>query len=138
MIQSMEVSLGAHFPSRKVIAEGDFLAHLNVGSHRTGSSTDPGGAAWVDLFSHRFADFAGHLDAPDHFDVAVAKSMVDTAAWLGQHSEDLFEGFHERGLKVALYVNMWIDQDQIDLTLSPNLTLACGRRGVRIQFITNE
>jgi hypothetical protein len=73
----------------------------------------------------------------DAFAKDLARSLGRIAAWLGRRTVALRK-MAKSGLDPTLIVSMWIDQDQMDLVLPPDLLRACGEGGVRIQLITNQ
>jgi hypothetical protein len=82
-----------------------------------------------------------HESAPDPwgaFAGALTRLFDDTAQWLRERPAAVFEDFRRRGFRVDLLVEMWIEGDQMDLTLPPSICRACGENGIGMILISNE
>lgn len=43
-----------------------------------------------------------------------------------------------KGLSINVFVDLWIDQDQLDLSFPPEFLFACGKAGLGIEIISND
>ena len=58
--------------------------------------------------------------------------------FLSRRPVEVFEGFGGRGLEVEMFIDGWMDQDQMELTLPPPFLAACASRGVGIKVMSND
>ena len=138
MIERIEMSLAAHFPRGRALTDADFLQHLQVGAREIDRTSAPGRTNRVVLLKAAFRDFEGPIDAPDHFAAYVERGFADAATWLAEQPVAVFESFTARGLELNVFIDMWIDGNQMNLELPPAFLRECGLRGVRLHAYTNE
>ncbi|MCL4806864.1 MAG: hypothetical protein KJ062_03570 [Thermoanaerobaculia bacterium] len=99
-----------------------------------------GYSALISFFEGREEDFPGvdDLSPAAALEDAIGIALASAARWLSARPADLFERLAGSGLNVDLFLDLWIDQDQLELRLPADLLLACGQRGLPISTITND
>jgi hypothetical protein len=92
----------------------------------------------------RSSDFA-HVDTTadagaqsEAFFAAVAESFRATARFLDRRPPEITARFRAAGLSVRLFVEVRMNQDQMELEFPPELLAACGRRALGAYIISND
>lgn len=83
-------------------------------------------------------DFEDAEEPTEDFAAAVQERILQVAEFLDRQSPSVFDQFRERGLKVYLYMEVRMDQDQMQLTLPSRLLSACARLDLGIELISND
>ena len=68
----------------------------------------------------------------------IGEVLQVAARFLDRRPTETFEAFRRARLKVTLFIEPRINQDQMDLTLPPELVAACARQGLGIFIISND
>lgn len=63
---------------------------------------------------------------------------TEISNWLESLPQDAIAKIQGAGLRLAFNVETWIDQDQIDFDLPPELMVALGSNGIPLQLVSNE
>jgi hypothetical protein len=88
-----------------------------------------------------FADVDDSTDpgAPhEAFFAATVDAFRATARALERRPPAVLAAMRERGLSLRLFVELRMDQDQMELSLPPELLLACGQHDLEIHIISND
>jgi hypothetical protein len=72
------------------------------------------------------------------FATAVQAGLVRAAKWLAQQPPAVFEQLRADGRVTDLFVGGWIEQDQFELDLPPEILQACGTLGLTVSICTND
>lgn len=83
------------------------------------------------------ADFAGAFEPPEHFAAAMAARLDAIAGWMEPRVEAM-QSLARAGLQLQFIVELWMDQDQMDLHLPPRLMAALGKAGIVAYVLSNE
>lgn len=104
------------------------------------SGAEPGGqaTALVRFAELNISDFQHRPDPWHEFGEALIGRLTEVGEWLRERPKAAFVDFSERGIRVDLLLQMWIDCDQMDLALPPALSGVCGDYGIGIVVTTNE
>ena len=86
----------------------------------------------------KLRDFHSEDDPWGAMAVELAETLRGIVKWLRERPVDAFDGFRQSGIRVDFMIQMWIDQNQLDLSIPASLAAACGALGIGIQIITNE
>jgi hypothetical protein len=60
------------------------------------------------------------------------------AEWLDRQSSDTFNEVRANKLIVDIFIDVWMDQDQMELALPAALLRACGRLDLPIEIMSND
>ena len=140
-VKQITASLVAtHLDGRSVTSK-EFLEPLKIDSDsrfvRVAADRPKGMSALIEFFH---SDIAAHRGAPERyvsFDNEVASSFDSVGTWLGGRV-DALQSMANNGLRLLFIVEIWINQDQMELVVPPAVLLACGQAGIRLQVISND
>lgn len=116
----------------------EFLGELSLLDRHTKSSDSIGGATGVILSQSRYSPQPGDFESSDRFMKVLAAELEKTAEWIRMQSPEAFARLRAAGLQTRLYIDMWIDQNQLDLEIPWQLSYECGIRQIPVYVITNE
>lgn len=140
-VQTVSVFLRAVFPDGRGVGDADFLDPLDVRADSTVLEIQCGRGPWQSAlltFSRRvLGDFASEEDPSESLSGAVQGDLQHLALWLQPRSAAVGL-LKQRGLQVDVVVDLWIDQDQMDLILPPDFLSACARAGLSVVIVSND
>lgn len=142
-IQAASVSLRLYRPGEGVVALSD-LAPLNLDPQDNEvrelvAGRGPGATALVSFFRATLEDYSNSgVDADGAFDTDLNEAFANAGRWILRRPSESFLELTKGGLRYDLFMDFWIDQDQLDLVFAPGLLLACGERNIGIKMITND
>lgn len=126
---------------------GEFLAPLNI---QTGEveATRADGGAWASGMVYfavvRFSDFA-HVDTTadagaqsEAFFAGVVEAFRAAGRFLDRRPPEVTAGLRAAGLSLRLFVEVRMNQDQMDLEFPPELLAACARHSLGVYVISND
>jgi hypothetical protein len=127
-----------------VIAPGEFLDRLLIAPGDPVTVESGPGVPRVRLFSVAQEDFAQVDTTADAgakseaFAAAVHDGLVRAAKWLARQQPEVFERLRADGRVTDVFVGGWMEQDQFDLDLPPEILRACGTLGLTLSICTND
>lgn len=140
-IQTIRITLrGARSYPGKVFSE-DFVVPLRLDPldcfPAIGAEAGIGETSVIDLYRSSVRDF--HQEDPDDaFASRLNEAFEMIAGWLARRPKVAFNRFSELGIQVTLLINLWINNDQMDLILPPCVLVVCGELGIGVVIISNE
>lgn len=138
-LQTASVSLRAYFEDGRSVT-GDHLSNLAL-SHEaiveTIADRGPWQSALVILARRNSEDYGGEADPQERLGEVLRLDLERAAAWL-QGQSDAIASLSATGLRVDVFVDLWIDQDQLDWSFPRAFLLACGQAGLPIRMVTND
>ena len=130
------VLAGSYGDGRNVPAE-DFLPSTNfefMGKLISIVAQAGGASAYIDFGSLYLEEFMKEDEPYEFFHKRLASIQENLCYWLDQQSLSAFKTMSERGLNIRLFLDLDIDDNQIELTLAADLLRACGRLNVKIDM----
>lgn len=139
-LRDIQVSLLAHKEDGQGVSAAEFIEPLRGIEMVVETTSDRGlwQSALVVLVRLRVSDFLEEEEPAEVFFARLTADLERTASWLEQQSIDIFETFRRNGLTVVLFLNLWIDSDQMELSLPASLMRAASHLGLSIEMITND
>ena len=143
--QFITIMLRAHYSEPRVVSADEFVTPLRINQDdpvvkviRHGKG--PRQASQIVFLEAEIEQYgAPHdPDANEHLYSDIASTFEQLAKWLNSRPIDIFETMQQSGIKLDIFIGMGIDSDQLDLYLPPSFLLACGRRNLRIEIISND
>ena len=141
------ITLQASREDGRGVTGSEFLAPLNIQVSEV-EATRADGGAWASGMVYfavvRYSEFAGvdsTVDAgaqSEAFFAAVVDAFRTTAGFLDRRQPEVTAGLRAAGLSLRLFVEVRMDQDQMELEFPPELLAACGRHGLGIYVISND
>ncbi len=100
--------------------------------------------AWSISLSSDYSEF-GHINTSvdagartEAFFAGVVEAFRDAGGFLDRRSPETTATMRLAGLSLRLFVEVRMDQDQMELELPPDLLAACGRHGLAVYIISND
>jgi hypothetical protein len=72
------------------------------------------------------------------FSAGIVEAFRAAGRFLHQRSPEVTAAMRAAGLSLQLFVEVRMDQDQMELEFPPELLAACGRHGLAIYVISND
>jgi len=72
------------------------------------------------------------------FFAGVVEAFRSTGEFLERRPPKVTAGLRRAGLSLRLFVELRMDQDQMELEFPPEFLAACGRHGVGVYVISND
>ena len=138
-LQTASVSLRAYFADGRSVT-GDFLGNLAVDHEaivEVIADRGPWQSALLVLARRNSEDYEGEADPQERLGEVLRQDLERAAAWLAQQVEGV-ASLRSAGLEVDVFVDSWIDQDQLDWSFPGAFLLACGQAGLPIRMVTND
>jgi hypothetical protein len=129
------------------VTSAEFLAPLAIQPGEV-EATRADSGAWasgtVDFAVVRYSTF-DHVDKSTDagaqsiaFEAGVAAAFRAVAQFLNERSPAITAAMRAVGLSLRLFVEVRMDQDQMELEFPPELLAACGKHGLGVYVITND
>jgi hypothetical protein len=129
------------------VTSAEFLDPLNILPGEVEAARAEGGpwaSGMVYFAVVRYSDFA-HVDASADagaqsiaFEAAVAEALRAAARFLDRRPPAILVAMRAKGLSMRLFIEIRMDQDQMELELPPELLAACGQHGLGVFIISND
>lgn len=146
-VASILIGLQASRKDGRGVTSGEFLDPLNIQPDEV-EATRADGVAWasgmVDFEVVRmsaFADVDGSIDAgapTEAFYAGVIEAFRAAGRFLDRRSPEVTAHMRAGGLSLRLFVDVRMDQDQMEVELPPEFLSACGRHDLSVYVISND
>jgi hypothetical protein len=146
-VGSVLIGLQASRKDGRGVATAEFLAPLCIQPDEVEATRADGGAwasAMVYLAVVRYSAFA-HVDTSadagaqsEAFFAGVVAGFRAAGQFLDRRRPEVSARMRAAGLSLQLFVDVRMDQDQMELELPPELMAACGRHGLSMYVISND
>ena len=146
-VGSVLVGLQASRGDGRGVTTAEFLAPLAVQPGEV-EATRADGGAWASGMVYfavvRHSDF-DHVDKSidagaqsEAFFAGIVEAFRAAGRFLDRRSPDVTRAMRAAGLSLRMFVEVRMDQDQMELELPPELLGACGRHGLSVYVISND
>lgn len=146
-VGSVLIGLHATRSDGRGVTAAEFLAPLAIRPGEVEAAEADGGAwtAGIVRFSVvRYRDF-DHVDCSVDggaqslaFVAGIAQAFGNVANFLDQRPTEITTSMRAAGLALQLFVEVRMDDDQMDLEFPPKLLAACSRHGIGMYLISND
>jgi hypothetical protein len=146
-VGSVLIGLQASRADGEGVTTAEFLAPLAIQAGEVEATRSDAGewaSGMVYFAVVRHSDYS-HVDKStdagaqsEAFFVGVAEALRSAAKFLDQRSPAITTAMRSAGLSLRLFVEVRMDQDQMELELPPELLAACGRHGLGVYVISND
>lgn len=129
------------------VSSTEFLTPLNIQLGEVEATRADGGAwaagivcfAVVRYSAYDHVDKSGDAGAQSiAFEAGVAEAFRMAGRFLDERSTAVTAAMKSAGLSLRLFVEVRMDQNQMELTFPPELLAACGRHGLGVYVISND
>jgi hypothetical protein len=146
-VGSVLIGLQASRGDSRGVTAAEFIAPLAIRPDEV-EATRADGRAWSSGMVHfavvRYGDF-DHVDKTadagaqsEAFFAGVVEAFRAAARFLDHRSPEVFAAMRVAGLSLRIFVEVRMDQDQMELELLPELLTARGRHGLGVHVISND
>jgi hypothetical protein len=146
-VGSVLIGLQAARDDGRGVTSAEFLDPLNIQPGEV-EATRADGGAWASGMIYfaivRYSAFA-HIDTSvdagaqsEAFFAGVVEAFRSAARFLDERPPSVTAAVRAAGLSLRLFVDVWMDQDQMELELPAELLAACGRHGLGAYVISND
>ena len=119
-----------------------FVGMLSISAEDAVKSTYSSMGRWrsssVELPPVLLSDFEAAEEPIEAYTAALRLHLLSVAAFLGRQSSSTFDLFREAGLHVYIFLEVRMDQDQMQLNLPVEFLASCARLGLGIEMISND
>jgi len=138
-IQSTRLTLSAHYPDGRPIRLDEFLPGVTFAPYTPYGEPGQWKAVGLQLAEAEITDFENFgTERYEEYGKAVQENLLGFAGWLATIPADNAERLQRGGLRIELIVTLVVDQDQMEFTLPPELSLQLGRHQIRLYILSNE
>ena len=146
-VGSVLIALQASRRDGQEVTTADFLAPLKIKRGEVEATRADGGqwasgllcfaVARQSAFSHvdNSADAGAQSEA---FHAAIVDAFRGAGRFLDKRSPAITAGMRAAGLSVRVFIDIRMDQDQMELEFPPEFLSACGRHGLCVYVISND
>jgi hypothetical protein len=139
---SFLVALLASHPHGHNLGLDDFVGPLMLEPNEPLDAIVHDAGSWassrVEFPIVRLADFKSAPEPHEEMMNRLGAVLEGVATFLDRRSPEVFERFRNQGLAVSLFIDVWMDQDQMEFLLPPSVLRAAGRVGIGIHIISND
>jgi hypothetical protein len=146
-VGSVLIGLQASRRDGRGVTSAEFLDPLSIQPGEV-EATRADGGAWASGMIYfavvRYSAFT-HIDTSadagaqsEAFFAGVVAAFRDAARFLDQRQPSATAAMRAAGLSLRLFVDVRMDQDQMELELPAELLAACGRHGLGVYLISND
>jgi hypothetical protein len=142
MVGSILVGLQASFPDGREVAAGDFLVPLQIRPVDEVEATRADGGEWAAGMIYfpvtRLSAFVHEAEPHEVFAKELRRALLVAAAFLDRRPTTVLDELRSTGLALRLFIDVRMDQDQMELNLPHELVAACGRHQLGVFVISND
>lgn len=141
-ILNANIGLAANYCDDRGVEKADFIERVkgidNPEVKEIACDRGVGLSSLIVFLEEELHSFEDRDDPDEAFDQAIIDGMNKIADWLKLQDSIIFDNFRQVGLKVWIFVELWIEDDQLALKLPPHLLSECGRLNISIDIVTND
>lgn len=129
------------------VSSDEFLAPLNIRAGEV-EETRADGGAWASGMVYfavvRLSAYSNVDTSPDAgaqsiaFEEGVADAFRKAARFLENRQPEVTARMRKAGLQMRLFIEIRMDDDQMELAIPPELLAACGRHELGVYVISND
>jgi len=142
MVGSVLIGLQASQGDGRAVTSSGFLAPLHIDERDQVESTRADGGAWASGMVYfpvtRLSTFANEAEPHEAFSIGVRKALLAAAEFLDRRSPEVISALRAAGLSLRLFIDVRMNQDQMDLELPPEFLATCGRHRLGVFMISND
>lgn len=142
MVGSVLIALQASYRDGCGITSQGSLAPLGIDEEDQVEATITDGGEWssgmVYFPATRLGTFADEAAPHEAFEIGVRKALLAAAAFLDRRSPEVISELRATGLSLRMFIDVRMDQDQMELVLPPEFVAACGRHRLGVFIISND
>jgi hypothetical protein len=147
MIGSVLIALQASRSDGRGVTSAEFVDPLNVRPGEVEAvqvDAGPWTAGLIYFAVLRYTAF-DHIDTSsdagaqsEAFFAGIVEAFRGAARFLDQRPPSIMEAMRAAGLSLRLFVDVRMNEDQMELEFPPELLAACGRHGLGVYLISND
>lgn len=140
-IQNINISLRA-LKTGTALSAADFISQLNILESDKIIEMSEGGiagqSAYVDFLNSQISDYLNYEEPDVEIQNEIQQTLNYIADWIKQRPIEIWQNFAESQLKVEIFIDVYIDQNQFEIELTPDFLLICSQNKIGLGIITND
>ncbi len=141
-VGSVQICLTGSFRDDRGVTTERFLTPLNIQPDEEVESSRADGGKWQSGVVYfpvtRLRDFATAEEPSEAFFAQLKQRLLAIARFLDNRPPAVTVALRSSGMELRLIIDVWMDQDQMELELPPELLAACSRHGLPVYIISND
>jgi hypothetical protein len=146
-IGSVLIGLQASREDGRGVTTAEFLAPLNIRTDEVDAVRADGGSWGSGMFYLAVVRFSGfaHIDTAadagaqsEAFYAGVVEGFRNAGRFLDRRPPEVTAAMRAAGLSLRLFVDVRMDDDQMELEFPPEFLAACSRHGLGVYLISND
>jgi hypothetical protein len=137
----VEITLVASFPDGQIVSEDAFVGPVRAVAGGRVLRVESGHRKWqsgqVEFLNRNLEFYKDAAEPSVAFFEEIADTLAFIAGWVDERRSEL-EAVRRSGLKIFLLLDIFMDRDQMELTLPPVLLRACGEAQIPVQIVSND
>jgi hypothetical protein len=123
-------------PTSRGVDDSVFLDALAITPEDRIEATD--GPRFVQFPIIRLSQCQGAAEPSEEFDARTRQVLLLAAEFLNRREPKVLERIRTAGMRVRIFVDLRMDQDQFEFDLPAEFVRACGRHGLGIFVMSND
>jgi hypothetical protein len=141
VIYSVQAVVQASRPGGQNIGRAEFVDTVRADPAEADSVTfdrGPHSASNVKFRPVRLREYRTAADPYEAFAAALTAHFREIGRWIDARPNGGFDRVRAGGITVRLFIDVWMDQDQMDVELPVELLAGCARAGLPMFLISND
>jgi hypothetical protein len=140
MIHRLELFLLASNPEGKSFTGEQFVSALkaDVSKCVVGGSGRKWESARISAFTLLHEAFKDAAEPSEAYANALRAGFIDFSNWLATLSSDSCDALRDDGMKLVVLIDIWMDQDQMELEFPPGLLIQLARLRLPLELVSND
>ena len=136
------IAVNGRYDDGRGVTQGEFIEPLDITDRDPIEHTVASGDRWLAGQAHfpvvRLSEFTDDAEPHERLFASLECIQRRAAAFLDARDPTVFETMRARGMQVQIFIDVRMDQDQMELLLDPSFVAACGRHRLPIYVMTND
>ena len=139
LLANLSVRIYKHGAS--FVSQGEIESALNLEGldkvARIYYANSPYQSTSIEFLNLDLKSFSSEAEPSESFFEHISKAQQNLTDWLKKQSLKSLAKFQENN-EIDVFIDLWIDQDQMEWEFSTALLLACGNLNLDIKIISND
>lgn len=141
-VLSFLIAIQASYSDGRAVTRAEFIDPLDIGEsdpiEHTEAEREWGTSGLVYFPLSCISEFKGQHEPAEMLFAKLREVQNRAAAFLDARDAAVFERMRDLGMKVRIFIDVRMDQDQMDLPLEAPFVAACGKHRLPIYVTSND
>jgi hypothetical protein len=141
-VGSFLIAIQASYADGRPVTRAEFINPLHITAADPVEHTDADGGQWQSGLVYfplsRLSEFKGKDEPHEKLFAKLEEVQKRIATFLDGRDPAIFEQMRRSGMKICIFIDVRMNQDQMELPLEASFIAACGRHGLPIFVISND